>query len=114
DTDSKSPQADVIVTATSPALQGEQTVITDTQGNYRIPQLPAGAYTLRYEKESYKPYARTDIQLLPNRTIRANVELLPDGLTQPVEVIGGPPTIDVGSTNTGVNIDEEFIRRIAG
>ncbi|RKH15079.1 DUF3520 domain-containing protein [Corallococcus sp. CA053C] len=114
DTDTKKPLADVVITATSPALQGEQTVVTDTQGNYRIPQLPAGTYTLRFEKESFRPYARPEIQLHPNRTIRVNVELLPDSFTQSVEVVGSPPTIDVGSTNTGVNIDQEFIRRIAG
>ncbi|RKG53409.1 TonB-dependent receptor [Corallococcus sp. AB011P] len=112
-TEDKKPAADVVVTATSPNLQGEQTVVTDAQGNYRIPQLPPGTYTLRFEKETFKPYARPEIQLLLNRTIRVNVELLPDSFTQTVDVIGTPPTIDVGSTNQGVNVDQEFIRRIA-
>nr|AYA22374.1 GluM [Corallococcus sp. EGB] len=112
-TEDKKPAADVVVTATSPNLQGEQTVVTDAQGNYRIPQLPPGTYTLRFEKETFKPYARPEIQLLLNRTIRVNVELLPDSFTQTVDVIGTPPTIDVGSTNQGVNVDQEFIKRIA-
>ncbi|RYZ33026.1 MAG: TonB-dependent receptor, partial [Myxococcaceae bacterium] len=111
-TEDKKPAADVVVTATSPNLQGEQTVVTDAQGNYRIPQLPPGTYTLRFEKETFKPYARPEIQLLLNRTIRVNVELLPDSFTSTVDVIGSPPTIDVGSTNTGVNVDQEFIKRI--
>lgn len=76
----KQPVPDVVVTATSPNLQGEQTVVTDAQGNYRIPQLPPGTYTLRFEAESYKPYSRADIQLRLNRTIRVNVELLPDAI----------------------------------
>ncbi|RKH08248.1 TonB-dependent receptor [Corallococcus praedator] len=112
-TEDKKPAADVVVTATSPNLQGEQIVVTDAQGNYRIPQLPPGTYTLRFEKETFKPYARPEIQLLLNRTIRVNVELLPDSFTSNVDVIGVPPTIDVGSTNTGVNVDREFINRIA-
>ncbi|CAM3899676.1 TonB-dependent receptor [Corallococcus sp. ZKHCc1 1396] len=112
-TEDKKPAADVVVTATSPNLQGEQIVVTDAQGNYRIPQLPPGTYTLRFEKETFKPYARPEIQLLLNRTIRVNVELLPDSFTSTVDVIGSPPTIDVGSTNTGVNVDQEFIKRIA-
>jgi hypothetical protein len=32
----------VVVTVTSPALQGEQTVVTDKSGAYRIPNLPPG------------------------------------------------------------------------
>ena len=86
---SRQPVANVVVTATSPNLQGEQTVVTDSQGNYRIAQLPPGVYTLRFEEEGYKPYARSDIQLRINRTIRVNVELLPESLVPPT---GTPPT----------------------
>ena len=113
DAKSRQPVPDAIVTATSPALQGEQTVVTDANGQYRIPALPPGGYTLRFEKEQYKPYARSDIQLHLNRTVRVNVELLPESLAETVESVGAAPTIDVGSTATGVNVDQEFIRRIA-
>ncbi|WP_375761743.1 von Willebrand factor type A domain-containing protein [Corallococcus exercitus] len=112
-TETKKPLADVVVTATSPSLQGEQTVVTDAQGNYRIPQLPAGHYTLRFEKESYKPHVRTELQLLLNRTIRVNVEMLPDSFSSSEPLVGSPPTIDVGASNAGVNVDQEFIKRIA-
>jgi len=107
------PLADVVVTATSPNLQGEQTVVSDAQGQYRIPQLPPGVYTLRFESEGFRPFSRADIQLRLNRTIRVNVELLPEAFTEQIEITGTPPTIDVGSTTTGVNVDQEFIRRIA-
>ncbi|WP_164019153.1 YfbK domain-containing protein [Pyxidicoccus trucidator] len=113
DAQSRQPIADAVVTATSPALQGEQTVVTDAKGNFRIPQLPPGVYTLRFEKEQFKPYARSDVQLRPNRTIRINAELLPESLGAVVELSGAPPTIDVGSTTAGVNVDQEFIKRIA-
>ena len=63
DAATKAPVADVVVTATSPALQGEQTVITDGTGSYRIPQLPPGDYTIRLEKETFKPYARGGITM---------------------------------------------------
>ena len=37
------------ITATSPALQGERTVVTDTDGNYVFRALPPGAYSLKVE-----------------------------------------------------------------
>nr|WP_244224424.1 von Willebrand factor type A domain-containing protein [Corallococcus sicarius] len=115
--ETKQPQSDVVITATSPALQGEQTVVTNALGIYRIPQLPAGVYTLRFEKEGLKPYARGDIQLKAQRTLRVNVELVNDPLLYTVEVSGAgvpkPPTIDVGASNAGVNVDQEFMKRIA-
>jgi Ca-activated chloride channel family protein len=111
--ESKQPIPDVVVTATSPKLQGEQIVVTDTQGQYRIPQLPPGGYTLRFEKEGFKPFSRSEILLRLDRTIRVNAELLPEGYSPQIEVTGKPPTIDIGSNNTGVNVDQEFIKRIA-
>ncbi|AGC43769.1 von Willebrand factor type A domain-containing protein [Myxococcus stipitatus DSM 14675] len=111
DVQSRQPVADVVVTVTSPTLQGEKSAVTDARGEYRIPQLPPGVYVLRFEKESYKPYARSDVQLRLNRTIRVNVELLPESLSEVVEIVGAPARIGVGSTTTGVNADQEFIRR---
>jgi hypothetical protein len=60
DAATKAPVADVVVTATSPSLQGEQVVVTDGSGLYRVPQLPPGTYSLRFEKETYRPYSRTE------------------------------------------------------
>ena len=72
DANNKQPVADVVVTATSPNLQGEQLAVTDATGLYRIPQLPPGVYTLRFEKETFQPYSRSDIALRLNSTDLVN------------------------------------------
>jgi len=115
DAETRKPAPDVVVTATSPNLQGEQVVVTDAQGQYRIPQLPPGVYTLRFDKEAFLPFTRPDIQLRLDRTIRVNVQLLPESAKESIEldVVGRAPTIDVGSTTTGLNVDQDFIKRIA-
>ncbi|MBZ4420735.1 mucoidy inhibitor MuiA family protein [Myxococcus sp. RHSTA-1-4] len=113
DAQSRQVAPDVVVTATSPSYSGEHVVVTDEQGNYRIPNLPSGVYTLRFEKEEFRPYARADVRLRANRTIRVNVELLPESLGEVIEITGRAPTLDVGSTTTGVPVDQEFTRRIA-
>jgi hypothetical protein len=102
DAQTRQPVPDVVITATSPSLPGEETVVSDAQGQYRIPFLPQGAYTLRFEKEQSKPYARSDIHLRGNSTLRINVELLPESLGEVVEIVGAPPTIDVGSAEQGM------------
>ena len=43
DASTKKPVVDAVVTVTSPALQGEETVVTDSAGFYRIPSLPPGS-----------------------------------------------------------------------
>ncbi len=113
DASTKNPVADVVVTATSPRMQGEQVVVTDASGVYRIPQLPSGVYTVRYEKESYRPFARDGITIRQDVTVRVNIDLLPDSIQEDIVVIGRPPTIDVGSTTTGINVSSDFIKNIA-
>jgi outer membrane receptor protein involved in Fe transport len=116
DAATKKPLADVVVTVTSPALQGEQTVVTDGSGSYRVPNLPQGDYTLRLDKDAFRPYARGGITMRGNSTIRVNAELLPESVqlkAEEVVVVGKAPTVDVGSSSTGVTLNQDFTSRIA-
>src|SRR4051794_24045946 len=51
------PEATVV--ATSPALQGERSVVSDINGVYVIAQLPPGKYTLKISKAGLAPVDRT-------------------------------------------------------
>jgi Carboxypeptidase regulatory-like domain/TonB dependent receptor len=114
DAATKKPLRDVVVSVTSPSLQGEQTVVTDAAGQYRVPNLPPGEYTVRLEGDAYRPYARSGVGLRTDATLRVNAELLPEGLhAEEVTVLGVAPTVDVGSTTTGVSLNQDFISRIA-
>src|SRR5882672_503127 len=104
---------DAVVTVTSPALQGEQIVTTDASGSYRVPALSPGVYTLHLDKEGYKAYQRDQIQLRADTTIRLDADLLPEGLkAEEVVVVAHAPTVDVGSSSTGSNINSDFTSRI--
>jgi outer membrane receptor protein involved in Fe transport len=107
------PVPDVVVTATSASLQGEQLVVTDSSGLYRIPSLPPGVYAIRLEKEDFKPYSRDRIQLRADTTLRVDAQLLPDTMKgEEVTVVARPPSVDIGSSSTGQSISQEFTRRI--
>jgi hypothetical protein len=108
DAATKKPVADVVVTVTSPALQGEQTVLTDAAGQYRIPSLPPGSYTIRLEGDTYKPYARSGVELRIDSTIRVNDQLPPESLkAEEIVVVASAPTVDVGSSTTGVSVNAD-------
>ncbi len=110
----RKPLEDAVVTATSPSLQGEQTVVSDASGQYRIPQLPPGVYTLRVEAQGFRPYTRGDIQLRLDRTIRFNVEMLPEeGLSEDLVVTATPPTVDVASSASGMSVDSNLLKNLA-
>ncbi|MDB4973854.1 MAG: oar1, partial [Myxococcaceae bacterium] len=107
------PVSDALVTVTSPNLQGEEIAVTDSTGTYRVPGLPPGLYTLRVELQSYRPYAREELDLHADTTIRLNASLLPESLkAEEVVVVGRTPTVDIGSSATGLNITNEFTSRV--
>src|SRR4051794_25189581 len=109
----KKPVADAIVTATSPDLQGEQVVVTDSAGFFRIPDLPSGTYALRFEKDGYSTVSRDKITLRADSTLRLNAPLLPTSLkAEEVAVVGRAPVVDVGSSSVGGNITSEFTKRV--
>src|SRR5262245_66570619 len=43
----------VTVTATSPALQGTRTTVTSQHGDYTLPLLPAGKYTVVFHLQGF-------------------------------------------------------------
>jgi hypothetical protein len=113
DASDKKPAKDVVVTATSPALQGEQVVVTDGSGFFRIPELPAGTYTVAFEKDGYKQYSRGGIALRTEVTLRVNAELLPTTVkAEEVVAVVKAPTVDIGSSTVGATISQDFTRRV--
>ena len=73
----KKPLSDVVIIAKSNTLNGEQKVVTDELGQYRIPSLPAGTYSLSFEKDNYKPIEKKNLTVkkTPNKI---NIELTED------------------------------------
>jgi hypothetical protein len=105
--------ADVIVTATSPSLQGEQVVVTAGDGSFRIPELPAGVYALRFEHDGYRTAQRQGIWLNAEATLRINAELLPENIVaEEVMVSARPPVVDVGSSSVGSSFTGEMTQRV--
>ncbi len=104
------------VVATSPALQGEQVVITDETGQYFITSLPPGIYTLTvYYNEATFSRSNVLIQIGKEAVVNVTVSSL-DATGKPkgevIEIAGSAPIVDQGSTKTGVTITDDFTRNI--
>jgi len=89
------------VTVTSPNLQGAQTQVTDSEGNYRFLSLPPGRYTVKVELASFKTYEQNNVDLGLDRTVTLPVSLQLAGVTEAVTVTATSSTIDTTSTVTG-------------
>ncbi|HEY6974987.1 MAG TPA: carboxypeptidase-like regulatory domain-containing protein, partial [Chitinophagaceae bacterium] len=75
DATSKKPMADVTIVAKAASSNNEQKVVTNEQGQFAIPSLPAGTYTLRFEKNNYKSVEKKNL-VVKNTSSKLNIELL--------------------------------------
>lgn len=101
DAASRAPLPDVVVTATSTALQGERIVVTNASGEYRIADLPPGEYSIRLEKESFKPVSRGAVAVADEKTSRVDIMLLPERIqADEVFVVGAAMSVRERSLNT--------------
>lgn len=70
----KKPVADVIITAKGMDIDSELRVITDELGQYKMPGLAAGTYSLKFQKENYKVIEKKNLPI-KRTSPKMNVEL---------------------------------------
>src|SRR6476469_6930737 len=59
----------VTVNATSPALIGAQSTVTQTDGKYLFPALPSGTYKLTFDLSGFQKLTRENVQVGIGQTI---------------------------------------------
>jgi hypothetical protein len=104
--------AGVTVVATSPALTGTATTVTDEQGFYKLPGLPPGTYLVTFYyadvQTQAKAVAVSKDRLTP---LHESVDQRTGG-GELVRVEARAPTIDPTSTSEGITIDRDYIKNI--
>jgi hypothetical protein len=99
----------VTVIATSPALIGSQTTVTQADGRYLFPALPTGTYTLTYELSGFQKLTRENIQVSTGQTISVDAALPIASLAESVTVSAASPVVDVTSTKVGNHLKGEAL-----
>jgi hypothetical protein len=102
----------VTVTISAPQMQGEQTAVTNADGNYRFPGIPPGTYRVSYELPGFAQVVREGIRVTLGFTATLNVTLQVSTLQETVTVTGVTPVVDVSSTKTSTNYDYKELASI--
>jgi hypothetical protein len=80
----KKPVSGVTVSAVVPGDPASREVVTDVDGYYYFKQVPACHVNLRFEKKGYQKYKYDElIEIQDKKTVKVNVEVLPDSELQP-------------------------------
>jgi outer membrane receptor protein involved in Fe transport len=94
----------VTVTATSPALIGIRTTVTQADGKFMFPAMPTGVYKLTFELEGFKKVERDNISVTLGQTISFDAQLEVGALAESITVTGASPIIDTSTTKIGTSL----------
>jgi hypothetical protein len=97
------------VKAVSATLGTERTIVTGSDGKFRIVSLPAGSYTLTVTKTGFAPRT-SELELTLNRTVTLDVQLAVGALGGVVTVSSDVPLITTDSPATGATITPKQIQ----
>jgi len=100
----------VTITATSAALIQPATAVTDSEGYYRLINLPPGTYSIAAELTGFASYKREEILLRAGATFQVDVTMKIGTLQETVTVSGDSPMLEVSKPSNVLNISGEFQR----
>lgn len=89
------------VTITERATGRTRATVTNSDGNYTIPQLPPGRYDLRIEAANFRPVIQPDLVLETNKTQRVDIVLQAGDVQETVTVTGEAPVINTDTSSKG-------------
>ena len=105
----------VTVEATSPALiEGSRSVVTDSQGLYRIVDLRPGPYAVTFTLSGFNTFKRDGIELQAQFTATVNADLTVGSLVETVTVSGQAPIVDIRSSGAQTQFQRETIEALPG
>jgi hypothetical protein len=103
----------VNIVAHSSAVGGTFKASSDSEGNYRLTELPAGTdYVVEAETQGFEKFVRVGLIVRAGLNVTVDIALKVGSQTQTVEVSGDAPVIDTQSAEQAVNLSGELLRNI--
>ena len=99
----------VTVTATNTATGFTRTVVTDTEGTYRLAALPVGLYDMTAELTGFQTIERKELIVNVAQTIDVDLQLQVGAVAESITVTGESPLIETSNSAVGAVVD---VRRI--
>src|SRR6478672_9809508 len=88
------------------------TATSNSEGNYTVPFLRPGVYSVTVEMEGFQKYTRTDMRLEVSQVAVINAQLGVGGLAESVNVSAEAPLLETSNANRGTVIDQARIAEL--
>ena len=106
------PAVDVEVTVLETQTNSLQNLLTNSAGEFNVPYLAYGNYTVSARKAGFKQVSRTGIALTTNQTVRIDLRLEVGAVETSVTISGTALELQTESSRVTNTVSEEVIRSI--
>jgi hypothetical protein len=102
----------VTITATSPALIAPAVAVSESDGTYRLVNLPPGTYTVQAEIQGFTTFRREGILLRAAANFQVDVTMGLGTVQETITVTGDSPMLEVSRPSNVLNIDADFQKQV--
>lgn len=104
--------ADAQVSATETSTNVVRGTITNSSGNFSLPDMPPGTYSITVTKQGFKKETRENIVLLTNTTQRVDVDLAIGNVTETVIVTDAPPLLQTDRADISTRLETKEVESL--
>jgi hypothetical protein len=101
-----------VILAGPSLIEGSRTTVTLDNGTYRLPNLPVGTYTLRFELQGFGRKTYETVRVQAGLTFKLNAELAVAGIEESVTVVGESPILETAAAETSFTFTKELMSTV--
>jgi hypothetical protein len=102
----------VTITASSPALIAPSVAVSETDGSFRIVNVPPGTYVLQAELSGFSSFRREGLLLRAGANFQVDITMAVGALQETITVTGDSPMLEVSRPSNVLNIDADFQKQV--
>jgi hypothetical protein len=87
-----------------------RTAVTEVSGDYRLPVLPPGRYTVTAELQGFTTETRQNLTLVIDQTVAVDFTLKPATLSETITVTGDAPLVDTSASTVATAVTNQQIQ----
>jgi hypothetical protein len=100
------------VTATNAGTNVPTSTVSNDDGNYVIPNLFPGTYTLQVKRDGFETFVRPNIILNSTEVARVEVPLKVGSTSETVTVTTAAPILDMDTASVGTNMKADVVNQL--
>lgn len=100
------------ITATNVATNVRTSAVSNADGNYVVPNLTPGVYTVEFRRDGFNTVLRPSITVNSTQVVRIDASLTVGKVTSTVTVSGGAPILDMDTASVGTNLQSSVVNAL--